>query len=58
MKTLDFHSALAEPMTNFVHYKRALNRKYVTEAATLRLFDSFLNDHDVCTWKSIDSLTG
>ena len=38
MKTLDFHGALAEPMTNFVHYKRALNRKYVTEAATATAF--------------------
>jgi site-specific recombinase XerD len=55
MKTLDFHSALAEPMTNFVYYKRALNRKYVTEAAALRLFDRYLNDHAVCDWKSIDS---
>jgi site-specific recombinase XerD len=54
MKTLDFRSALAEPMTNFVRYKRALNRKYVTEASALRLFDRYLNDRAVCDWKSID----
>lgn len=55
MKTLDFHSALAEPITNFVRYKQALNRKYVTEAAALRLFDRYLRDHAVLDWRSIDS---
>jgi site-specific recombinase XerD len=50
----DFHSALAGPIANFVRYKRALNRKYVTETAALRLFDRYLGDHAVPDWKSID----
>jgi len=47
MKMLDFRSALAEPTTNFVRYKRGLNRKYVTEAALRRLFDRYLNERRV-----------
>ena len=35
MNTSIFHSALAEPIGQFVQYKRALNRKYRTEAAAL-----------------------
>jgi hypothetical protein len=56
MKMLDFRSALAEPTTNFVRYKRGLNRKYVTEAAMRRLFDRYLNERAVCDWKFIPHL--
>jgi hypothetical protein len=41
MNTSTFHSALAEPLGQFVQYKRALNRKYHTEAAALRLLDRY-----------------
>jgi site-specific recombinase XerD len=45
MNLADFHSALAEPIRQFVEYKRALNRKYRPEAAALRLFDRYLCEH-------------
>jgi site-specific recombinase XerD len=51
-----FHSALAEPIRNFVEYKRALNRKYRPESAALRLFDGYLSAHDATGWSSIDSV--
>ncbi len=50
----DFHSVLAGPIAGFVRYKQALNRKYVTETAALRLFDRYLGDHAVPDWKAID----
>jgi len=53
MNTPDLHSALAEPIDNFVQYKRALNRKYHTEAAALRLFDRYLCERGA-NWESID----
>jgi site-specific recombinase XerD len=49
-------SALAEPIRNFVDYKRALNRKYRPEAAALRLFDRYLCEHGATGWNSIDSV--
>jgi site-specific recombinase XerD len=55
MNTADFHSALAKPLAHFVQYKRALNRKYRTEAAALRLFDHYLCEHAVADWESIDA---
>ena len=38
MNSSCFHSVLATPFATFVQYKQALNRKYRTEAAALRLF--------------------
>jgi hypothetical protein len=55
MNTSIFHSALAEPLSHFVQYKRALNRKYRTEAAALRLLDHFLCEHAVASREAIDS---
>ena len=45
MNIPDFRSALAEPFARFLGYKRALNRKYRTEAGALRLFDAYLCEH-------------
>jgi hypothetical protein len=45
MNTPIFHSILAEPLAQFVQYKRALNRKYRTEEAALRLLDRYLSEH-------------
>lgn len=56
MKGAGLHSALAEPIRQFVEYKRALNRKYRPEAAALRLFDRYLCEHAVTGWTSIDSV--
>ena len=50
-----FHSALGEPLLHFVQYKRALNRKYRTEAAALRLFDRYLCELSTTSMKNIDS---
>jgi integrase len=56
MNSPSFHSVLAEPLANFVQYKRALNRKYQTEAAALQLFDRYLSQHRVINWESIDNI--
>ncbi len=50
-----FHSALADPLRHFVQYKRALNRKYRTEEAALRLFDGYLYEHSIARWENITS---
>jgi hypothetical protein len=42
MSIKDLHSFPADAIRHFVNYKRALNRKYRSEAATLRLFDRYL----------------
>jgi len=55
MNTSLFHSALGESLSQFVQYKRALNRKYHTEVSTLRLFDRYLCEHAVAGWQAIDS---
>jgi len=55
MNTPTFRSVLAEPLAQFVQYKRALNRKYRTEAAALRLLDRYLCEHAVLSWEGIDS---
>jgi hypothetical protein len=54
MTALAFHSALAEPLTTFVRYKQALNRRYRTEASALKLFDRYLCEHQVGGWECID----
>ena len=41
------HSALADPITQFVAHKRALGRGYDTEARTLPLLDRFLAEQNV-----------
>jgi site-specific recombinase XerD len=56
MNLADLHSTLAEPIRQFVEYKRALNRKYQPEAAALRLFDCYLSEHAATGWNSIDSI--
>ena len=56
MKPPELHSALAQPMRQFVQYKRALNRKYRAEESALRLFDEFLCDSNVAGWKEVDSV--
>jgi len=55
MSTSMFHSALAEPLRQFVQYKRALNRKYHNEEGVLRLLDRYLCEHAVVGWEVIDS---
>lgn len=50
-----FQSAFADPLCRFVQYKRALNRKYRTEEAALRLFDSYLYEHSTASWENITS---
>ncbi len=56
MTTLLFNGALAEALGKFLQYKRALNRKYHSEAAALRLFDRYLREHNIKDWDSIDSI--
>jgi site-specific recombinase XerD len=55
MNASNFHSVLAEPLANFVQYKQALNRKYRTETAALQLFDRYLSERQIASWKSIDN---
>ncbi len=54
MNPAGFQSSLAGSLHQFLQFKRALNRKYRTEAAALRLFDSYLCKHDVAGWQAID----
>lgn len=56
MKSPTFHSVLAEPLSKFVRYKQALNRKYQNEEAALYLFDRYLSEHHVAGWHSIDNI--
>ena len=51
-----FHSVLAAPFATFVQYKQALNRKYRTEVAALRLFDRYLSEHHIAGWESVDNI--
>jgi hypothetical protein len=55
MNTPYFQSFLAPHLHQFVQYKRALNRKYLNDAHTLRLFDRYLCNHDIADWHAIDS---
>ena len=48
-------SALAEPLRRFVQHKRALNRKYRSEEASLRLFDSYLAARGTAGFEDVDS---
>jgi site-specific recombinase XerD len=56
MKSPSFHSVLAEPLSNFVQYKQALNRKYRSEAAALYLFDRYLSERHITGWESVDKI--
>jgi hypothetical protein len=55
MNTPFFQSFLAPYLHQFVQYKRALNRKYLNDAHTLRLFDRYLCTHNIADWPAIDS---
>ena len=50
MNTPYFQSFLAPYLHQFVQYKRALNRKYLNDAHTLRLFDRYLCNHNIADW--------
>jgi integrase len=56
MNSPHFQSAIAQPLATFVQYKRALSRKYRTEASALRLFDRYLSEHHVSGWEGIDQI--
>jgi integrase len=56
MNSPGFHSNLAQPFADFIQYKQALNRKYRTETAALRLFDRYLSEHHIAGWESIDNI--
>jgi site-specific recombinase XerD len=55
MKTAVFQSFLAAFLSQFVQYKRALNRKYHTNAEILRLFDRYLHNRHIANWEAIDA---
>ena len=55
MKTTIYQSSLAEFLSQFVHYKQALNRKYHAEAEVLRLFDRYLQNRHIAGFQEIDS---
>jgi site-specific recombinase XerD len=50
-----FLSSLAPFLSQFVQYKRALNRKYRADAEVLRLFDRYLQSRHIADWSAIDS---
>jgi site-specific recombinase XerD len=49
-----FVSSLAPFLSQFVQYKRALNRKYCADAEVLRLFDRYLQSRQTTSWETID----
>jgi site-specific recombinase XerD len=51
----NLQSALAQPITDFLHYKQALNKKYQTETLALRLFDRYLFEQGITGWQAITS---
>jgi hypothetical protein len=55
MNSSVFLSPLAAFLTQFVEYKRALNRKYRADAEVLRLFDRYLQSRHITGWQAIDS---
>lgn len=46
-------SILADAITAFLSYKRALNRRYRTEASALHLLDAYVADRRVQAWPDI-----
>jgi site-specific recombinase XerD len=51
---VDLHGLLGEPINAFVQQKRALSRKYLTEAAALRLLDRYVTELGITAWQQID----
>ena len=45
----------AQPITDFLQYKQALNKKYQTETLALRLFDRYLFEQGITGWQAITS---
>lgn len=56
MKTTVFQGLLAAFLSQFVQYKRALNRKYHTDAEILRLFDRYIHSRRIADWQTIDGV--
>jgi hypothetical protein len=50
------NSVLADAITTFVQYKRALNRKYRSEALALGLFDRYLQQQQITARETIDGV--
>lgn len=50
------NSILADAITIFIQYKRALNRKYRSEALALSLFDRYLQQQQITAPDAIDSI--
>ena len=50
-----WNSVLGEDIRRYVLHKRALGRKYVTEAAALRLLDRFLCERSIDALSEVDS---
>jgi len=55
MRQPELRSCLTAAIQQFVAYKRALNRKYRSEAAALRLFDRYLWENNIADGDEIDS---
>ena len=51
----NLQSALAQPITDFLQYQQALNKKYYTETLALRLFDRYLFEQGITGWQAITS---
>jgi site-specific recombinase XerD len=51
----NLQSALAQPITDFLHYQQALNKKYQTETLALRLFDRYLFEQSITGWQAVTS---
>src|SRR5262249_45570106 len=54
-KLNDYHSFLADEMRKFISYKRALGRKFETEAKALHLLDEYLLKDNVLNISDITS---
>jgi len=50
-----FQSSLAPFLNQFVQYKRALNRKYCTDAEVLRQFDRYIQSRNISALSAMDS---
>jgi len=51
-----FLSSLGPFLNQFLQYKRALNRKYCADAEVLRLFDRYIQSHNIAGCLAINSL--
>jgi site-specific recombinase XerD len=50
----ELRSSCAAPIEAFLQFKRALGRKYRTEAAALRLLDAYLAEHNITALQQIE----